>query len=201
MKFDYSTCGENRSQLTAKRLSPMENVRRVALCLLLNPLLMILYLALSISTLSSGSVDAAIIINQALATYSVSGQEQLYKSNQDMITTNPQGAAATIGFYRYAGGVQPDLTLNVFPASYSTSGSATGLFIQLPPPVAPGNPALNLANLKLQQTDLYHVGDPIFIVVTDMDHNIRPNLAETIIIDITSSTGDKEILRLSGNGR
>ena len=178
----------------------MENVRRVALCLLLNPLFMILYLALSISTLSSGSVDAAIIINQALATYSVSGQEQLYKSNQDMITTNPQGAAATIGFYRYAGGVQPDLTLNVFPASYSTSGSATGLFIQLPPPVAPGNPALNLANLKLQQTDLYHVGDPIFIVVTDMDHNIRPNLAETIIIDITSSTGDKEILRLVETG-
>jgi uncharacterized repeat protein (TIGR01451 family) len=190
--------GSFSPRTTAK---PFAGIRAAVLRLLLAGLFPALVCILGSPLPSQASVPSnTLITNQAQANYLDSGQNQIRLSNQDMLTANPAGTPATISFYRYAGGAQPDLTLNIAPTSFSPHGSEAEGFTPLAPPVEPGYPPLNLGSLKLRQTDLYHAGDPIFIVVNDPDHNIRPNQVETIVIEITSSAGDKELLRLVETG-
>jgi hypothetical protein len=47
----------------------------------------------------------------------------------------------------------------------------------------------------------YYVGEPVFISVTDANRNLDPNVREYVDVDLTSTTGDAETLRLMETGK
>lgn len=54
--------------------------------------------------------------------------------------------------------------------------------------------------LTLCKTDVYHAGESVFIFVKDENRNHDPDLIETIVVTVTTSTGDTETLRLRETG-
>ncbi|MCK5913202.1 MAG: OmpA family protein, partial [Desulfuromusa sp.] len=55
--------------------------------------------------------------------------------------------------------------------------------------------------LTLNPTGVFHVGEPLFLRITDGDQNLDPTLAETIIVTVTAAeTGDREVLQLTETG-
>ena len=53
---------------------------------------------------------------------------------------------------------------------------------------------------RLTPTNFYHGGEAVFIKLTDLDQNLNPNVAETVITTIKSANGDSETLRLTETG-
>jgi uncharacterized repeat protein (TIGR01451 family) len=148
---------------------------------------------------ASAILPNTLISNQASASCTYQGQDLTVLSNIDSFLANPADAQGTITLYRYVGGAGDPFHVPV--TQYSQSGNASGPFVSLAPPVAPGYPALDLTGaIPLQKARLFHGGEPVFIVVTDPYQNIRPNQAETVSIHITSTAGDTEILTLTETG-
>lgn len=54
--------------------------------------------------------------------------------------------------------------------------------------------------VPLCATDLYHAGESVFITVKDLNRNHDPAVIETIVITVTTSAGDTEVLRLRETG-
>jgi uncharacterized repeat protein (TIGR01451 family) len=110
---------------------------------------------------------------------------------------------ATVDFLRYtpAGSATTGTVQAIGTTECSTSGSQAGPFtpVALPTPVG-GDPLAVPGNYPLAPTQNYGGGDPLFVKITDYDQNINPNVAETIIVTITSDTGDKETLRVTETG-
>ncbi len=142
-----------------------------------------------------------LITNQAQAAFTSHDLPQVVPSNIDTIIVKAPAVPATIALYRYAGGAPADLSLPVGGTAFSPSGNPTGPFTPLPPPVGPGYPPLDLgAPLPLRSTPYFHAGEPVFIVVTDLAANANPTAVDTITVETTSSSGDKEVLRLVETG-
>ena len=157
---------------------------------------------LSLPASSQGATPSnTLITNQAQGAYSVNDEPKTVLSNQDVFVANPAVTPSSISLYRYAGSATPDTTLSVSVPGYSTSGSPAGSFTPLAPPVDQGFPNLNLGTpLALRSSELFHAGDPIFIAVYAPDQNLRPNAADTITLEITASSGDTELLKLTETG-
>ena len=69
----------------------------------------------------------------------------------------------------------------------------TGAARQHAPLAVPGD-------YRLAPTNFYHGGEAVFIKLTDLDQNLNPNVAETVITTIKSANGDSETLRLTETG-
>ena len=54
--------------------------------------------------------------------------------------------------------------------------------------------------LRLQPTEFYNRGAPVFVRVTDLDQNVKPNEPDTVTVVVESETGDIETLTLTETG-
>jgi uncharacterized repeat protein (TIGR01451 family) len=150
------------------------------------------------------SAPGTVIDNTAVARYSVDGTNNLTTvSNQVTIVTVELRTPAAIDLLQYAP-ARPDAEMiNVAPTSYSTDGTAAGVFSVMLPPVPPGRvQPLDLGQpLPLTSRTLIHQGEPVFIRVTDFDQNLDPIARETVILAVAVlPTGDAILLQLTETG-
>ena len=94
----------------------------------------------------------------------------------------------------------------VQPGAYSTSGLPAGPFNVLPNPTLLGSatPTVLPANLTLSPLSnpgsAYSPKEPIFVRVTSYDANINPLVADTVLVTLTTSNGDSELVQLTETG-
>ncbi|MGA7749245.1 MAG: DUF11 domain-containing protein [Gallionella sp.] len=93
----------------------------------------------------------------------------------------------------------------VQPGAYSTSGLPTGPFNALANPTLLGSatPTALPATLPLSPLgagSAYSPTEPIFVRVTSYDANINPAVADTVLVTLTTSNGDSELVQLTETG-
>ena len=90
-----------------------------------------------------------------------------------------------------------DTEVLTFPgSSCSPSGSNNGPFIPTNLNDLSGQPIVNGTNLNLiSGAGAFISGDVLFVSVIDFDQNLDANVAETISIEITNGSGDREIVQ------
>ena len=142
------------------------------------------------------------ITNTATANYSVAGMP-VSVNGQVTITTAARTPSA-IEFLQFVPpGSQQTGAIETVPATQcSTSGSAAGPFVPSSGPVPLGStgPLAVPGDYRLAPTNFYHGGEAVFIKLTDLDQNLNPNVAESVITTIRSANGDSETLRLTETG-
>jgi uncharacterized repeat protein (TIGR01451 family) len=109
---------------------------------------------------------------------------------------------ATIEFFLFAPAVPAATPVPVAPSAYRAGASEADPLAELAPPQPLGYPApVDLArSVPLVPTPLVHQGEPLFIQVADLDQNLDPRVRETVLVTVTSPTGDVEVLRLTETG-
>src|SRR6185369_10315860 len=87
--------------------------------------------------------------------------------------------------------------------AYRTGSAVTDPFNIDPAPVPVGSAIpLDLSQpLPLTAASQLHLGEPIFIRLTDKDQNLNTTLAETVLVTVSNPTsGDVEVIRLTETG-
>ena len=141
------------------------------------------------------------ITNTATASYTVAGAPA--SVNGQVTITTVARTPSVIEFLQFVPpGSQQTGSIETVPATQcSTSGSAAGPFVPSSGPVPLGTTTpLSVPELSARATNFYHGGEAIFIRLTDLDQNLDPNVAETVITTIKSAHGDSETLRLTETG-
>jgi uncharacterized repeat protein (TIGR01451 family) len=149
-----------------------------------------------------GRTDPGTVIdNTAVARYAVDDSGPLsVASNRVTIVTVELRTPSQIELLQYAPSRQDALMISVAPTSYSTDGTAAGVFNVLPPPVPPGRvQPLDLTQpLPLTLATVYHRGDPVFMRVRDPDQNLDPGTVETVLVTLAvMPAGEVMLLRLT----
>lgn len=143
------------------------------------------------------------IINTALATYDVGANSKDTPSNTVITVTTVVRTPSIVEFLRYVPGHPDAEDLNVAVTDLSTTGNNTGPFVPLPPPVPFGVtvPVDLNSPVPLITAEAYHIGEPFFLRLTDLDQNLDNLVRETILLTLTiSDTGDSELIRLTETG-
>ncbi len=107
---------------------------------------------------------------------------------------------ATINFLEYAPSVAAAPKFLVPPTYYQSGALPTDPFLPVPPPVQAGSlvPIDLSGPIPLINSSLIHVGQPLFVMLTDLDQNLDPSAAETVMVTISNFlTGEIETLRLT----
>ncbi len=158
------------------------------------------FFALSLSSQAATPPNTD-IINTATASYSIGGTP--VSVNGAVTVTTASRTPSVIEFLQLVpSGAQAGAIEHVPPTQCSTSGAATGPFVPSsgPLPLSGNAPLPVPGDYRLAPTDFYHGGQPVFIKLTDLDQNLNPAVAETVIVTIKSSNGDSETLRLTETG-
>lgn len=138
------------------------------------------------------------IDNTASAAYQVGGSPVAVSSNTLTITSVALRTPSTLELLQYAPASATTATIG--PTDYSTTATSGGPFAPLAPwaPVGGGVPVVPPPVVPATQ---YHIGEPVFIRVTDPDQNIDSLTAETILVTVRIiATGETEVLRLTETG-
>lgn len=147
------------------------------------------------------AVTAAVITNTASAQYEVIvGDPPIVQpSNTTQLTTGISPSPAVVTFWQYAPpGTPNDVSYLVDGGEYDSGG---GVFLPLARPhTLRGNPIPTAGPVPLREAEVYHAGEPVFITLTDANRNLDPLSREIIELDVTTSTGDSERLRLVETG-
>ncbi len=117
---------------------------------------------------------------------------QTILSNTVTASVLPEPSPSEVTFYHYtpSGGDE-----TVF--SNGTQCFSGGQFIDAPLPTASNGDAIDtLSPIDLNIATAYHISEPIFVGLTDLNRNKDPNFRESIEIEINTSNGDSERLRL-----
>ena len=160
-----------------------------------------LMLALSAGALQAATPPNTAITNTATASYAVGGVATTALGSVTVTTVD--STPSSVQFLQYiAPAATPSGALeSVAPAQCSTSGAASGPFVPSSGPTPIGGATLATpGSFRLAPTSYYGDGEPVFVMVTDPDQNRDPTVAETVLVTITSSTGDSELLRLTETG-
>jgi uncharacterized repeat protein (TIGR01451 family) len=88
---------------------------------------------------------------------------------------------------------------------YQSDGAAcrdgAGGFAPVPPLSAVGGGPIDLsAPAPLLDTGSYHAGEPVFVIVSDANRNVDPLARDAIEVELSTSAGDQEVLRLQETG-
>ena len=136
---------------------------------------------------------AITISNIAHASYSV---DNLPKTTDSNLVSTVIRTPSKLDFLKYAppasdGTPVPGVEyIQVTTTSYLSSG----IFSPMPPP-------LPLGTLPLVKATVYHENDPIFLRLTDLDQNLDPGVAETVIVTLDlPGTNEYETLLLTETG-
>jgi uncharacterized repeat protein (TIGR01451 family) len=167
--------------------------------------LAILLLLLSGETWSATPPNTP-ISNTANADFTVSGSPLTATGSVTVNTAACTSVGIKIELLQY----NPAGSSETVPSSgaYSTSGLAAGPFVALPDPTLITTPpqtisswpaSLNLSPLGTPGT-AYAPKEPVFVRVTSYDANTNPLAADTVLVSITTSSGDSELVRLDETG-
>ena len=145
-----------------------------------------------------------VISNTALATYTDGPSSGIISRNSNTfnVTVVAFRTPATLEFMEYAPTLPGVQNVAVSATAYSTSGTTGGPFqpILNPPATLSGAP-IPLGTVPLADTGLYRAGEAVFIRLTDLDQNLDPLTAETVLVTVTDDlTGDTEVLKLTETG-
>jgi uncharacterized repeat protein (TIGR01451 family) len=148
--------------------------------------------------LATAPAAAASIENTATVTYQRPGEGvTVLKSNTVVAQVLPLPTPAQLSFLRYdpdAAGSQP---IAIDGGQCRVEG---GSFAPLPGVVdGDGNP-LDPDNAQTDTAPGYYTGEPIVVSVADVNRNADPAVREYVDVDITTTTGDAETLRLQETG-
>ena len=163
------------------------------------------FLALSAPAFAAHTPVGTIISNTAAATYADGPASGLItrNSNSVSVTTVMMRTRSAIELLQYAPSSPSAQMVSVAPSAYSTSGTAAGPFVTEAPPVPAGTSTpINLSNpVPLVSVNQYHAGEPVFVRVTDLDQNLDPTAAETVLVTLKDDkSGDSEVVRLVETG-
>ena len=144
-------------------------------------------------------VMGATITNTGRVSYDLQGGvPQIRDSNAVTIITLPPATTATVTFHQYAPGFPGAGPVQSDGASCD-DGSGT-FYPSFPPRTLSGALIDNSVPVDLRSTRVYHAGEAIFLVLTDADRNIDPLTRDTVDVTLTTTTGDREGLRLMETG-
>jgi uncharacterized repeat protein (TIGR01451 family) len=153
-------------------------------------LLLALQLLLPASPTQAATLPGTAIPNVATLSFDVGGVIQP-PEDSNIVRFNVR-SPATIEFLTYAPSL-PGAELVPVPNTEFNDGS-NFQFIPAPPETA-SQPVL------LTPAELFHVGTPFYLRLTDLDQNIDPTTVQTVLVTITCvETGDTEVLRLTESG-
>lgn len=120
-----------------------------------------------------------------------------FVTNPAVFVIEAQRTESTIEFFRYAPTTPGANAVNLYGSDYSPSGETDGPFI----PENISGYGIDLSNpVPLTPAEAYSTGEIMFVRVTDPGQNGDPNRIETVVVTITTSTGDEIVLRLYESG-
>ncbi len=133
------------------------------------------------------------ITNTATASFEIGGTPLMVPGS---VTVNTIGRTpAVIEFLQYVPGASGG-TVEQVNQTFCGGGNQAA-----PQHIGPPAQALTVPGaLRLQPTEHYSNGDPLFVRVTDLDQNKDANALDTITITVTAPTGDSETLTLTETG-
>jgi len=129
------------------------------------------------------------VTNTATAHYAVGGVALTATGSVTVTTVGRTRSSLQLLQYVSPAAQPMGFAIAVAQVDCSTSGSGAGPFVPLsgPTPIGGGTLAVP-GNVRLAPTGYYGDGEPVFIQVTDFDQNRDPNVAETILVSVTTST-------------
>ncbi len=175
-------------------------------------LMLILLASLFIILISGSRLRAATppgtIINNSASVTFMDGASGPFTavSNVASVTTATVRTNSTLELLQYAAGSPGAEMVSVATTSFSTSGTSAGPFAPLGAPVhvvpGAGPVPIDLANpVPLAPATQYHVGEPVFVRVSDGDQNVNPAAIDTVLVTLSNpTTGDIEVLRVTETG-
>lgn len=145
------------------------------------------------------AVSAEIRNTASAAFTSAGGVPTVLNSNTTSLLTVPPPSPSVATFYQYAPGVAGAVALAFDGGQFDDTGA--GGFQPLPSPLDLDGNSLNLtAPVPVRPTRVFHAGEPVFITLADSNRNVDPSVRETVVVRLTTSTGDSEILILQETG-
>ncbi len=113
-------------------------------------------------------------------------------SNTVAVRKIPDATPSEINFYHFTSS----------SGTFSTPADGTkcltgGVYVDLPDPTTSSGGTIDLSNpVDLNNASSYHIGEPVFISLKDLNRNTNNGLREFVEVDIETSNGDIEKLRL-----
>jgi uncharacterized repeat protein (TIGR01451 family) len=157
-------------------------------------------LGAALAVVVPGCAAAASIFNTAVVSYrdaSNPGQVITVKSNTVETPLLPAPTPASLQFLRYdptASGASPT------PIDGTQCRVAGGSFAPAPGVVGSDGQPVDPAAPQADQADGYYVGEPAIVTINDPNRNADPSTREYTDVDLSTTTGDAETLRLQETG-
>ena len=170
------------------------------------PLTLVVFIFLLTMASAYGANPGDVIVNIAYGIYDVGSQTGIsIQSNRDEITVEDAGTStdSVIQLMQYAPTALNATLVQVNTTQGRSSGSTEDPFEPLDPPIPFGrSTAIDLGDpVPLLEAEVYHGGEPVFLIVTDADQNTDPTTQETIVVTLTiSETGDTELVLVTETG-
>jgi uncharacterized repeat protein (TIGR01451 family) len=157
------------------------------------------------ATARAATPVGTVISNTAAAAYTdgPSSGAVTKSSNTVSVTTVPLRTPSTIEFLSFAPKSPAATMVNVATGAYRAGSDPARPFVPMSAPVPAGTTTpIDLTKpVPLVPANCYHVGEPIFVQLTDLDQNLDPTRAETVIVTIADSvTGVLDVIRLTETG-
>jgi len=153
--------------------------------------------------LLAAAAQSATINNTASVNYEEAGQSRQLSSNTTTLDSLPGATPGVVRFWQHVPAASAGSSGNEFfrfdGAQYDDGGSQNFLFLPGALDVA-GNPVALTDPVEVRQARVYHAGEPVFMTLADANRNTDPNVREYIEVLVTTSTGDREVLRLYETG-
>ena len=110
---------------------------------------------------------------------------------------SPSCVFGTDGFLATSSPIRPCSLL----ADGTTASNGSGVFSSVPPPKMANGTDIDISRpVSLIPTGVYHAGEPIFITLSDGNRNASSTEREIVEVTLTTTTGDREVLRLQETG-
>jgi uncharacterized repeat protein (TIGR01451 family) len=155
--------------------------------------------ALGAGTAIPGVANATDIVNTASVSYRLDGHHgtETLQSNTVKTPVLPLPTPAELSFLRYDPD-SPDST--PVPIDGGQCRTDTGSFAPLPPVVDADGKPVDSDDPPSDEAPGYYTGEPIVVSVKDANRNADPKVREYVDVDLTTTTGDAETLRLQETG-
>ncbi len=167
--------------------------------------LLLLFVLLSI-TLNAQAITppGTVIDNTANAAFAFKGTRVTAQSNTASVVSTIIATPSTLTLFQYAQSQQASRSLTTV-SQYATSGPPGTGFVTSPDPLVPVagagfTPFDPDTPQDLVETIDYSNGEPVYILVDDQDQNLDASVRETVIVVVTSPSGDREEILLTETG-
>ena len=140
-----------------------------------------------------------VIDNVANASYTVGVQTATSQSNPHSMIVLPTPTTAVMNTMRYDP-VDPSAVIVNVPASEYSQTGAGGPFFAVNPPLDSVGALIDLTTADLVNSTQFQVDESIFIRILDADQDLDFLNPDTMTINITTPSGDVEIIRLTETG-